>query len=166
MPKVAKASLVPLSRSSQASAKKTREALELAFARLRNGNPRVVKKGTPVSPTSVAEEAGVRRETLYRSHEPVLTSIKKYTQKGPIEQLRQRREELREALEAARDLRELLERAQKAEEALARVNHRLTARISALEQDLALRDALIARLHEAQGASSANVYSLLRPEQK
>ena len=58
MPKPSEESLAALTENSERSHKATRQALELAFARLRNGNPRVMPKGTPVTPTAVAKEAG------------------------------------------------------------------------------------------------------------
>jgi hypothetical protein len=76
------------------SVKETRQKLELALRRLANGNPTVVKKGTKISASSVAEEAGVDRVTLYRFHEPVLTEIRKINNTAPKTQLKESRSEL------------------------------------------------------------------------
>lgn len=163
MARTAKASLDALTESSERSQKATREALELAFARLRHGNPRTVPKGTSVTPTSVAKEAGVRRETLYRFHEPVLTQIRTHNDQQPREQLRQNRSELTKARANAKDLRKLAEDAQKAEEALARINHRLAARIQELEQLLRLRDQTIADLRDQTTTTTPGKVVQIKP---
>lgn len=146
--------MVALAKNSARSHKETRQALELAFARLRNGNPRLVPKGTSVTPTAVAKEAGIRRETLYRFHEPVLAQIRTHTNRQPRQQLREQRSELRNAQAASKELRELVEEAQRNEEALARINHRLAARVSELERVIELRDKTIDDLRRALSASS------------
>lgn len=157
---VAKASLDALAESSERSQKATRAALELAFARLRHGNPRVVPKGTSITPTAVAKEAGVRRETLYRFHEPVLTQIRTHNDKQPRDQLRHQRSELKNALAAAKELRKLAEDAQRAEEALARINHRLAGRVAELERLLKLRDEALDELRIEGKTARGNVLPL------
>lgn len=87
---------------------KTRQELELALARLRNGNPRKVPKGTAINAMSVAREAGVDRTTLYRFHEPVLTQIRKMADKEPRQQLEAKRTELAAAREKAKEYRGML----------------------------------------------------------
>jgi len=147
----------------EAGAKGTRVALELAFARLRNGNTKVVSKGTRITPTSVAAEAGVRRETLYKFHDPVLTAIKKHVRKEPQDKVRELRREAEQLRASAKELRTIAEDAQKAEEALARINHRLTARVHELEQLLRIRDRTIGELRALQfPPSSENVVPLVR----
>jgi len=155
--------LAALTENSERSHKATRQALELAFARLRNGNPRVMPKGTPVTPTAVAKEAGIRRETLYRFHEPVLTGIRSHNSKQPRDQLREQRLELKKALAAAKEFRELAEEAQRTEEALARINHRLAARVTELERLLELRDNVIGELRLAMPASPDRIVVPLKP---
>lgn len=145
-----KASLDALAVNSHKSVKETRSKLELAFARLRHGNPKAVAKGTPITPTSVAEEAGVRRETLYRFHEPVLTQIRKYNDQEPNDKLRKTRTDLIKEQATAKELRQLAEAAQEAEKALARINHRLAARIAELEQQLSLREQTIGHLRASR----------------
>lgn len=146
MARVVKASIDALTEHSERSQKTTRNALELAFARLRHGNPKIVAKGTAITPTSVAKEAGIRRETLYRFHEPVLTQIRTHSNLLPRDLLRQSRAEVAKQKASSKELRQLADDAQKAEEALARINHRLTARIQDLEKLLHLRDQTIADL--------------------
>lgn len=163
MAQVAKTSLEALVASSQRSHQTTRDALELAFARLRHGNPKVVTKGTSVTPTSVAKEAGVSRETLYRFHEPVLTQIRIHNDQQPREQLRQSRAELIKAKATAKELRKLVEDAQLAEEALARINHRMAARIQELEQLLHVRDQIISSLREANASGMSSQVVQIKP---
>lgn len=132
----------------EASQAKTREELELALARLRNGNPRKVKPGTRITPASVAQEAGVDRSTLYRFHEPVLTQIRKLNEKAPKQQLEAKRTELAETQARARDYRELLEEAQDELKAWARQNYALSHRVQELEELLRIRDEVIAQLQQ------------------
>jgi membrane-bound lytic murein transglycosylase B len=107
--------------------------LELALRRLANGNPTVVKKGTKISASSVAAEAGVDRVTLYRFHEPVLTEIRKINDTAPKTQLKESRSELAQTNIKMKEYRRLVEEAQEEVAALARINYRLDARISELE---------------------------------
>ncbi|MBI8451145.1 hypothetical protein JEZ57_30325, partial [Pseudomonas aeruginosa] len=81
----------------EASQRQTRQELELALARLRNGNPRRVKRGTLVSAAAVAAEAGIDRSTLYRFHEPILTAIRKFNESTSKQQLETKQGELGEA---------------------------------------------------------------------
>ncbi|MGS1394423.1 hypothetical protein [Pseudomonas aeruginosa] len=78
----------------EASQRQTRQELELALARLRNGNPRRVKRGAAISATTVAREAGIDRSTLYRFHEPILTAIRKFNETMPKQQLEAKQGEL------------------------------------------------------------------------
>jgi hypothetical protein len=133
-------SLAALEAHAQRSQEATREALELAFARVRLGNTKMVPKGTRVSATSVAKEAGVDRVTLYRFHQPVLLEIRKFLGKTPNQKLQASREALSKADDGMRELRRLAEDAQEAEGKLARINHRLAAQVAALEEQLAIRD--------------------------
>ncbi|MGP8710366.1 hypothetical protein, partial [Pseudomonas aeruginosa] len=95
----------------EASQRQTRQELELALARLRNGNPRRVKRGAAISATTVAREAGIDRSTLYRFHEPILTAIRKFNETMPKQQLEAKQGELGEAQAKAREYREALEAA-------------------------------------------------------
>ena len=122
------------------SVKETRQKLELAMRRLANGNPRVVKKGTKTSASSVAEEAGVDRVTLYRFHESVLTEIRKINDTAPKAQLKESRSELAQTNTKLKEYRRLVEEAQGEVAALARINYRLDARISELEGLIRVRD--------------------------
>lgn len=128
------------------SVKDTREKLELAVRRLANGNPRVVKKGTKITAASVAKEAGVDRVTLYRFHEPVLVEIRKISDTAPKALLKESRSELAQSAAKQKEYRRLVEEAQEEVAALARINYRLDARISELEELIRVRDEVIAGL--------------------
>jgi chromosome segregation ATPase len=127
----------------EASQRQTRQELELALARLRNGNPRRVKRGTAISATTVAREAGIDRSTLYRFHEPILTAIRKFNETMPKQQLDAKREELGEARAKAGEYREALKEAREEITAWARQNYVLTHRIRELEATIQQRDKLI-----------------------
>lgn len=134
------------------SLKKTRERLELAVRRIVNNNPHHVKKGTPLSPASVAKEAEVERSTLYRYHAPVLNEIRRITDAAPQKRLKEKHSELAEATAKNKEYRAMLEQEQSNLAQMARQNYALNQRIKVLEGLLRDRDTLIAELqNEATG---------------
>ncbi|MFU5948438.1 hypothetical protein ACM7P6_07840 [Pseudomonas aeruginosa] len=143
----------------EASQRQTRQELELALARLRNGNPRRVKRGTAISATTVATEAGIDRSTLYRFHEPILTAIRKFNETTPRQQLEAKQGELGEARAKASEYREALQAAREEMTAWARQNYALTHRVQELEAILRQRDKLIADL-QARLAEAGKSVSL------
>lgn len=146
------------------SVKDTRNKLELAVRRLANGNPRSVKKGTKISATSVAKEAGVDRVTLYRFHEPVLVEIRKINDTAPKALLKESRSDLGESVAKLKEYRKLVEEAQAEVAALARINYRLDTRIAELEGLIGIRDKLIADLQKQM--NSGNQKPKLSPIRK
>jgi len=137
----------------EASQKQTRKALELALSRLRNDNPRRVKRGIAITASAVAEEAGIDRSTLYRFHEPILSEIRKLNETTQKKRLEGKRTELSAAIDKLRECRTLLEEKQAEINAWARQNYALSHRMQELEGMIAERDNTIAdlqaRLHEA-----------------
>lgn len=127
----------------EASVRQTREALELALARLRNGNPKRVKRGTLITAASVAEEADVDRSTLYRYHEPVLVEIRRLNDASPKKKLETKRGELAKATAKIREYREMVEELQAELVSWARQNYALSHRAQELEDLLRQRDQLI-----------------------
>lgn len=125
------------------SVKETREKLELALRRLANGNPRIVEKGVKITATSVAKEAGIDRATLYRFHEPILVEIRKINDSAPKALLKESRSELAQSTARQKEYRRLVEEAQDEVVLLARINYRLDARISELEELIRVRDGVI-----------------------
>ena len=144
------------------SVKETRQKLELALRRLVNGNPRVVKKDTKISVASVAKEAGVDRVTLYRFHEPVLSEIRKINDTAPKAMLKESRSELVQSTVKLKEYRRLVEQSQEDVAALARINYRLDARISELEELILVRDCHLAELQKQvnERKSNSNVSAL------
>ncbi len=130
------------------SQRQTRQELELALARLRNGNPKRVKRGTPITATSVAQEADVNRTTLYRYHQPVLNEIQKHNDATPKQKLEAKRGELADAQAKAREYRLMAEDLQTEMNAWARQNYALAHRVQELDALIRERDKLIA---EQQG---------------
>lgn len=128
------------------SQKTTRLELELAVRRIVNGNPQRIKKGTALSPASVAIEADVDRSTLYRYHEPVLTEIRRINDSAPQQKLREKQTELTETAAKAKEYRLLLEDEQAKMAKMARQNYVLNMRIKELEGIVQNRDTLIAEL--------------------
>lgn len=137
-----------------ASLRQTRRDLELALARLRNGNPKRVKTGTLISASSVAEEAGIDRSTLYRFHEPILVEIRKLTDVTPKKKLLAKQGELADAQAKAREYREMAESAHAEITNWARQNYALSHQVQKLEQEVQERDSIIndlqARLKRAE----------------
>ncbi len=93
----------------------------------------------------------------------MLTQIRIHNDQQPREQLRQSRAELIKAKATAKELRKLVEDAQKAEEALARINHRMAARIQELEQLLHVRDQIISSLREANTSEVSSQVVQIKP---
>ncbi|UJC25371.1 hypothetical protein HUK75_22345 [Pseudomonas aeruginosa] len=129
----------------------------MALARLRNGNPRRVKRGTLVSAAAVAAEAGIDRSTLYRFHEPILTAIRKFNESTSKQQLETKQGELGEARAKAREYREALEAARDEMTAWARQNYVLTHRVRELEATIQQRDKLIADLQARLAVAEKSV---------
>lgn len=140
---ISKATQDALAVQKRGSVKDTREKLELALRRLANGNPQIVKKGTKISAASVSKEAGIDRVTLYRFHEPVLVEIRKINDTAPKALLKESRSEAVQAATKMKEYRKLVEEAQEEVAALARINYRLDARISELEELIRVRDGVI-----------------------
>lgn len=126
-----------------ASQRQTRHELELALARLRNGNPKRTKPGAPITAASVADEAGIDRSTLYRFHEPILVEIRKLTDATPKKKLQAKQGELADAQAKAREYREMAERAQAEIVDWARQNYALSHRVQELEHIIQARDSII-----------------------
>lgn len=145
---IAEATQNALAAQKRQSVMDTRQKLELALRRLAHGNPQVVKKGTKITASSVAEEAGIDRATLYRFHEPVLTEIRKINDTAPKAQLKESRFELAQSSAKMKEYRRLVEEAQEEVTALARINYRLDARISELEGLIRVRDERIAEFQK------------------
>jgi hypothetical protein len=148
MSTISEATQEALAAQKRQSVKGTRQKLELALRRLVNGNPKVVKKGTKITASSVAEEAGVDRVTLYRFHEPLLTEIRKINDTAPKAQLQESRSELAQTNIQMKEYRRLVEEAQEDVKAAARINYRLDARISELEGLIRMRDERIAEFQK------------------
>lgn len=131
----------------EASLHQTRQYLELALKRLENNNPSRVKPGTPITASSVAEEAGIDRSTLYRYHDPILTEIRKLNNVTPKKQLQAKRGELAETLARMREYREALKESRAEMTAWARQNYALSHRAQELEELVRQRDIIIKELH-------------------
>ncbi|OQS31726.1 hypothetical protein B0T39_23840 [Chromobacterium haemolyticum] len=126
-----------------ASQQTTRHELNLALARLRNGNPKRVPRGSPISASTVAEEAGIDRSTLYRYHEPVLIEIRKINDTAPKQKLQAKQGELVEEKARTMEYRKIAEDATAEIADWARQNYALSHRIQELEQLLHMRDGVI-----------------------
>lgn len=139
--------------------RQTRQALEQALERLRNGKPQRVKHGTSITAATVAKEAGVDRSTLYRNHEPVLTDIRKLNDATPKKLLAAKRGELEGTQAKVREYRAMVEELQAEMTAWARQNYALNQRIHELEGLIRQRNAQLAELQK-QWADAGKIVAL------
>lgn len=141
----------------------TRQDLELALTRLKNGNPQRVIKGSPITAASVAKEADIDRSTLYRFHEPILTAIRKLNDTTQKTRLQAKQGALEESITRMREYCRALEDAQAEMNSWARQNYVLSHRIQELEGLIRERDTIIAelrvQLQEARKAVPLKVIS-------
>lgn len=121
----------------------TRLELEKALARLRNGQPKRVPKGSKINATTLAEEADVDRSTIYRYHPAILDEIQRINNSTAAMRLKEKRGEFAQAEAKARKYRQMLEEAQAHKELLKRENYRLQRRIDELEALLRQRDDVV-----------------------
>ncbi|WP_370678462.1 TetR family transcriptional regulator [Comamonas sp. GB3 AK4-5] len=145
----------------EVSQRQTRQELELAFARLRNGNPRRVKRDTAINATAVATEAGIDRSTLYRFHEPILTAIRKFNEATSKQKLEAKQGELGEARTKAREYREALELARNEMAAWARQNYELAHHVQDLKATVKNQHKIISELQARLDKLSRNKAGLL-----
>jgi hypothetical protein len=143
------------------SHQKTRDELNLALARLRNNNPRIVKRGTKITVTSVAQEAGVDPSTIYRFHESVRVEIRKASNAAAKKQPKENLDELQRMEQQAKEYRLTAEELQSQLHALAQQNYVLSQQLQEQKDFVTLRDKTIANLQER--LKSAEKVVPLRP---
>jgi len=131
----------------------TRELLWEALARLRSGTANVVPIGTKISATSVAEEAGVDRATLYRSHSVVLDEIRQtpphISNKEPATKTKPPTDK------RLAEYKLLAEEAQAQVTLLARNQYGLGAQIEELTRALEVKESIICELNERLASLAA-----------
>jgi len=137
-----------LRRHHELSHQKTRDELNLALARLRNNNPKTVKRGTKITVASVAKEAGVDPSTIYRFHESVRVEIRKARNAATKKQQPADQDELRKAEQRAKEYRLAAEELQSQLHTLAQQNYMLSQQLQEQKDFVTLRDKTIANLQE------------------
>lgn len=150
-----------LMRHHEQSHQKTREELNLALARLRNNNPRIVKRGTKISVTSIAKEAGVDPSTIYRFHESVRVEIRKASNAAAKKRPKADQDELQKAEQKAKEYRLTAEELDSQLRALAQQNYTLSLQLQEQKDFVSLRDKTISNLQER--LKSAEKVVPLRP---
>jgi hypothetical protein len=138
----------------------TRKVLWEALARLRSGTAIVVPIGTKISATSVAEEAGVDRATLYRSHSVVLDEIRQTS--APISNKQPATKTKQPTDKRLAEYKLLAEEAQAQVTLLARHQYELGAQIDELTRLLKAKESIIRELNERLASLTAGrrVYSI------
>jgi len=107
-----------------------------AFTRLVNNEPKIVKRGTKLTVTSVAKEAGLSRGAVYL-HQEVLEKITAYKD-NPSGSDFQRKKLIRESLVAKEEMRKsMIEQLQVEKHKLAQENFRLTMELQDSHDKLA-----------------------------
>lgn len=137
-----------LIRHHEQSHQKTRDELNLALARLRNNNPRIVKCGTKISVASVAKEAGVDPSTIYRFHESVRVEIRKASNAAAKKQPKTDQDEWKKAEQKTKKYRLAAEELESQLHALAQQNYMLSQQLQEQKDFVALRDKTISNLQE------------------
>ncbi|HUI46108.1 MAG TPA: hypothetical protein VL122_09035 [Nitrospirota bacterium] len=115
----------------------THNALVEAYNRLERGKPTVVKKGTLITPSSVAREADVDRNVLYRRHRDILLKIQQTMierKDGPGGRTHKRN--MKEAEVRIKELREAVDILQKEKADMATTLASLHHKHTMLQEDL------------------------------
>lgn len=113
---------------------KTHKAVRMAIVRIENEKPNVISKERKISVSSVAEEAGVTRNTINRDCPDLHTRIQGLMNKDVREQLKRKQLEINKFKERNKDLRDevdglktMLSRIQSKNATLIQENDRLNA---------------------------------------
>ncbi len=142
----------PVKAPKRQSQAETRQALEAALTRLRNGKPKVVEPNANITVSSVAREAGVHRTTVHNHHPGIVAEIQQLTNRTARDQLKEKRGQLKRANTRLRELTATIEQLQHDKTNLARINHALAYRNQELERQMASKDEklkeLMRRLNE------------------
>jgi len=118
-------------------------ALVQAFHQIINGNPKVVKKGTRLSVTSVAKEASLSRGTVYL-HKDILEKINNYKDNPRLSDYKRKKALEAKEAEKVEKSKLILTQLEVDKNKLAQENYRLTLELSgALDKISALSKEII-----------------------
>ena len=104
----------------------TRKRINLAITAISKGRPKVVSKSRKLTVSSVAEEAGVTRASIYKDYRDLLAKIEGKVDKNIRRQRDEKTSEIKELKEKNKALREELMLEREKNRKLASLNARLT----------------------------------------
>jgi chromosome segregation ATPase len=128
------------------SHEETRAALLEAIARLRRGNPQRVDRGTRITVSSVAREAGVHRTMLHNHHADIVTQIRGLKNDGTEQQPCPQYSALAEARRQHKALRATIKQLQEDKEQLAQHNYALRRENEGLKSQLTRKSQMLREL--------------------
>jgi AcrR family transcriptional regulator len=134
------------------SHEETRAALLEAIARLRSGNPRV-DRGTGITVSSVAREAGVHRTTIHNHHADIVAQIHGLQGDGGEQQPRAQYLALAEGKRQHKAHRAIVEQLQEDKERLAQHNYALRRENEELKSELTRKSQMLRELTRTRNAA-------------
>lgn len=133
--KVTKSSIIALQDYKHAQEEENHNALIQAFIRIQNNAPLVLKKGTKLSATSVAQEAKLSRGTLYK-HKDILLKINAYKENPHSSEYRRRKALEAKEAEGVKKTKSLIDQLSIDKNKLAQENYKLTIEIADMRNKL------------------------------
>lgn len=137
----------------KSSHEETRAALLEAIARLRSGDPQRVDRGTRITVSSVAREAGIHRTTLYNHHADIVAQIHGLLDDGGVQRPGPQHSALAEARRQHRALRAIIEQLQEDKQRLAQHNYALRRENEELKSQLTRKSHMPRELTRARNAA-------------
>lgn len=137
----------------RSSHEETRAALLEAIARLRSGNPQQVDRGTGITVSSVAREAGVHRTTIHNHHADIVAQIHGLQDDGGEQQPRAQYSALAEARRQHKAFRDIIEQLQEDKERLAQHNYALRRENEELKSQLTRKSQMLRELIRTRNAA-------------
>jgi AcrR family transcriptional regulator len=130
----------------------TRAVLLEAIERLRSGNPQRVERGTRITVSSVAREAGVHRTTLHNHHADIVAQIHDLKNDDTGQQPGPQYSALAETRRQHKLLRAIIEQLQKDKERLAQHNYALRRENEGLKSQLTRKSQMLRELTRTRNA--------------
>jgi len=137
----------------RSSHEETRTALLEAIARLRGANPQRVDRGTAITVSSVAREAGVHRTRICNHHADIVAQIHGLQDDGGEQRPRAQYSALAEAKRQHKALRAIIEQLQEDKERLAQHNYALRRENEELKSQLTRKSQMLRELTRTSNAA-------------
>jgi len=154
--KVHRASKQALRDNAEKREQQTHNELVSALNRLVNNEPINVKKGTKMTLTSVATEAGVSRSSLY-NHPDILEQVKICIKKKSISPAQARRMTKEETIKKEENTKKIIQQLNEDKSKLAQENYKLSLEKDELNNLLESRNKEIAELKRRLGSQNLTI---------